>query len=72
MNAGLLVDMPHLHQSGADGIGLFRTELQFMVASKFPKMQEQRAAYARVLDEAQGSALFSALLTLAATRFCLI
>jgi phosphotransferase system enzyme I (PtsP) len=46
--------MPHLYQSGADGIGLFRTELQFMVASKFPKMDEQRAAYARVLDMAPG------------------
>jgi phosphotransferase system enzyme I (PtsP) len=54
MNAGLLVDLPNLHQSGADGIGLFRTELQFMVASKFPKMQDQQAIYARVLDEAQG------------------
>ncbi len=54
MNAGLLVDLPHLDQSGADGIGLYRTELQFMVASKFPKMQEQEAAYARVLQEAGG------------------
>jgi phosphotransferase system enzyme I (PtsP) len=54
MNAGLLVDLPHLYQSGADGIGLYRTELQFMVASKFPKMSEQQAAYSRVLDEAQG------------------
>ena len=54
MNAGLLVDMPHLYQSGADGIGLFRTELQFMVASKFPRMEEQRAAYSRVLDMAPG------------------
>ncbi len=54
MNAGLLVDLPHLYQSGADGIGLYRTELQFMVASKFPKMEEQRAAYTRVLDQARG------------------
>ena len=53
MNAGLLVDLPHLYQSGADGIGLYRTELQFMVASKFPKMVEQQTAYSRVLDEAQ-------------------
>jgi phosphotransferase system, enzyme I, PtsP len=52
MNAGLLVDLPHLYQSGADGIGLYRTELQFMVASKFPKMEEQQEAYARVLQEA--------------------
>ncbi len=54
MNAGLLVDMPHLYQSGADGIGLFRTELQFMVATKFPKMEQQQAAYSRVLDMAPG------------------
>jgi phosphotransferase system, enzyme I, PtsP len=54
MNAGLLVDLPHLYQSGADGVGLYRTELQFMVASKFPKMGEQQSVYARVLDEARG------------------
>jgi phosphotransferase system enzyme I (PtsP) len=54
INAGLLVDLPHLHQSGADGIGLYRTELQFMVASKFPKMEEQRETYARVIEAAGG------------------
>ncbi len=54
MNAGLLVDLPHLYQSGADGVGLYRTELQFMVASKFPKMEEQQNAYSRVLEEARG------------------
>jgi phosphotransferase system, enzyme I, PtsP len=54
MNAGLIVDLAHLYASGADGIGLYRTELQFMVAAKFPKMEEQRAAYARVLNEAGG------------------
>ncbi len=52
MNAGLLVDLPLLAQSGADGIGLYRTELQFMVASKFPKMTEQQMTYRRVLEEA--------------------
>ncbi|TGS35661.1 putative PEP-binding protein, partial [Mesorhizobium sp. M8A.F.Ca.ET.182.01.1.1] len=36
MNAGLLVDLPQLDESGADGIGLFRTELQFMIASNMP------------------------------------
>jgi phosphotransferase system enzyme I (PtsP) len=54
MNAGLLVDLPHLYQSGADGVGLYRTELQYMVASRFPRMSEQQAAYSRVLDDAQG------------------
>ena len=39
MNAGLLVDLPHLAESGAEGIGLFRTELQFMIAAKMPKLE---------------------------------
>ncbi|MBT9290713.1 phosphoenolpyruvate--protein phosphotransferase [Prosthecodimorpha staleyi] len=49
LNAGLLVDLPHLDESGAAGIGLFRTELQFMVASSFPKMSEQEQLYRQVL-----------------------
>jgi phosphotransferase system enzyme I (PtsP) len=52
MNAGLLVDLPHLDESGADGIGLFRTELQFMIAAKMPKLSEQWALYSAVLDAA--------------------
>lgn len=52
INAGLLVDLPHLAQSGADGIGLYRTELQFMIAAKFPRMSEQREIYKAVLDAA--------------------
>lgn len=52
INAGLMVDLPHLHEAGADGIGLFRTELQFLIASAMPKLSEQRAFYTEVLDEA--------------------
>ncbi|MGI9481480.1 MAG: phosphoenolpyruvate--protein phosphotransferase [Hyphomicrobiales bacterium] len=52
INAGLLVDLPHLNETGADGIGLFRTELQFMIASSFPRMDEQVAHYSAVLDAA--------------------
>ena len=54
MNAGLLMDMPHLEESGAAGIGLFRTELQFMVASSFPRLNEQQNFYRQVLDAANG------------------
>ena len=50
MNAGLLVDLPHLDEAGAEGIGLFRTELQFMVASTMPRMKDQAALYAAVLE----------------------
>lgn len=52
MNAGLMVDLPQLDESGAEGIGLFRTELQFMVASTFPKAEAQEALYRDVLDAA--------------------
>ena len=55
MNAGLLVDLPHLIASGADGIGLFRTELQFMIASTMPRMTDQRMLYGAVLDAANGA-----------------
>ncbi|WP_306119515.1 MULTISPECIES: phosphoenolpyruvate--protein phosphotransferase [unclassified Roseitalea] len=52
MNAGLLVDLPQLEQSGAQGIGLFRTELQFMIAATFPRAEAQERLYGSVLDAA--------------------
>jgi phosphotransferase system enzyme I (PtsP) len=52
LNAGLLVDLPYLEETATAGIGLFRTELQFMVASAFPRMDEQEAYYRKVLDTA--------------------
>ena len=54
INAGLLMDLPHLEESGAAGVGLFRTELQFMVASSFPRQNEQESFYAQVLEAADG------------------
>ncbi len=54
MNAGLMVDMPHLDESGADGIGLFRTELQFMIASTFPRLEKQTATYLSILEASNG------------------
>jgi len=52
INAGLSVDLPHIADTGAAGIGLFRTELQFMVAPNFPRSSEQYALYRTVLDAA--------------------
>jgi phosphotransferase system enzyme I (PtsP) len=54
INAGLVVDLPHLAETGADGIGLFRTELQFMVAATLPRTGEQLGLYRAVLDAADG------------------
>ena len=52
MNAGLELDMPHLTESGADGIGLFRTELQFMLGETMPRLADQCAFYKTILDAA--------------------
>lgn len=54
MNAGLIADLPSLAGSGAEGVGLFRTELQFLVRSHVPKRSELVAIYQRVLEAAQG------------------
>ena len=54
MNAGLMADLPSLDGSGAEGVGLFRTELQFLVRSQMPKRSELSALYSRVLDAASG------------------
>ncbi|MBW8283303.1 MAG: phosphoenolpyruvate--protein phosphotransferase [Rhizobium sp.] len=54
MNAGLLVDLPQLAESGAEGIGLFRTELQFMISSTMPKGEEQESFYRSVLRQSGG------------------
>ena len=54
MNAGLMADLPSLEGSGAEGVGLFRTELQFLARSSMPKRGELAALYARVMDAAKG------------------
>ncbi len=54
MNAGLMLDLPQLHACGARGIGLYRTEVPFMVRETFPTVAEQQAIYAEVLDQAAG------------------
>jgi phosphotransferase system enzyme I (PtsP) len=54
MNAGLLIDMQHLDETGADGVGLYRTEIPFMVRSEFPDVEAQAWLYNRVLDIADG------------------
>jgi phosphotransferase system enzyme I (PtsP) len=52
MNAGLDVDLDILGETGAEGIGLFRTEFQFMVAEEMPRFNAQTALYGRVMDAA--------------------
>ncbi|MGB3148685.1 MAG: phosphoenolpyruvate--protein phosphotransferase [Paracoccaceae bacterium] len=54
MNAGVMADLPSLDGSGAEAVGLFRTELQFLIRSNVPKRSELTAIYARVIDAAHG------------------
>ena len=54
MNAGLALDLPFLEQTGAAGVGLFRTELQFLIGSQLPSVASQEALYREALDLADG------------------
>jgi phosphotransferase system enzyme I (PtsP) len=49
-NSGLVADLPMLEDTGAAGVGLFRTELQFMIASRLPRLQEQVELYAEAME----------------------
>ncbi|MDH7799477.1 MULTISPECIES: phosphoenolpyruvate--protein phosphotransferase [unclassified Beijerinckia] len=53
MNAGLLVDLPLMAEAGVASIGLFRTELQFMLAPQFPRQEKQYALYNAVMQQVQ-------------------
>jgi phosphotransferase system enzyme I (PtsP) len=48
-NSGLVADLPMLNDTGATGVGLFRTELQFMIASKLPRLSEQVELYSEAI-----------------------
>ena len=54
MNAGLMADLPSLEGSGADGVGLFRTELQFLIRNQMPRRDELAQLYTRVMEASKG------------------
>ncbi|MBT3988913.1 MAG: phosphoenolpyruvate--protein phosphotransferase [Rhodospirillaceae bacterium] len=54
MNAGLLADMQNIPETGADGIGLYRTEIPFMDSSDFPDVDRQAELYGRVIEQSGG------------------
>ena len=58
MNAGLMADLPSMIDSGADGVGLYRTELQFLISNKVPKRAEQAEIYCKVLDSAGSNPVY--------------
>ncbi len=52
MNAGLRDDMSALATTGAEGVGLFRTEFQFLISATLPQRERQQRFYRDVLDAA--------------------
>ncbi|HEY5459689.1 MAG TPA: phosphoenolpyruvate--protein phosphotransferase, partial [Sphingomicrobium sp.] len=52
VNAGLAEDAAMLEATGADGIGLFRTEFQFLIAAQLPGRESQLRLYRKVLESA--------------------
>ena len=54
INAGLRDDVEALAVTGADGVGLFRTEFQFLVSATLPRRESQQRLYRSVLDAAAG------------------
>ncbi len=45
VNTGLLADVARAQQRGAEGVGLYRTEVPFMINQRFPSEKEQLAIY---------------------------
>jgi len=57
INAGLLIDIQQVAEVGAEGVGLYRTEIPFMVRSRFPDVSDQQRLYSRALDLSEGRPL---------------
>lgn len=54
LNIGLFADSKQIQEPDVDGIGLFRTELPFMVAPDFPDVDVQAKSYEKILRQADG------------------
>jgi len=50
VNTGLLADVARAQQRGAEGVGLYRTEVPFMINERFPSEKEQLATYREQLQ----------------------
>ena len=50
VNTGLLVDVTRSLDQGAEGVGLYRSEIPFMVRDRFPSENEQEIIYREQLD----------------------
>ena len=60
--SGIVADLPMLQDTGASGVGLFRTELQFMIASRLPRLREQVELYSEAIRLTEGKPIVFRLL----------
>ena len=52
VNGGLAMDIEGMHRTGASGVGLFRTEFQFMISKTLPRVRPQVKFYKSIIDAA--------------------
>ncbi len=72
VNTGLMSDVMHSIDQGAEGIGLFRTEVPFLLAERFPSEQEQTRIYREQLEAFAPKQVTMRTLDIVETRLCLI
>jgi phosphotransferase system, enzyme I, PtsP len=54
LNAGLLLDLAQLPPTGAEGVGLFRTEIPLLTRNAFPDVVDQTAFYTSAYEQVEG------------------
>ena len=52
INGGLAMDIEGMHRTGASGVGLFRTEFQFMISETLPRVHPQAEFYKSIINAA--------------------
>ena len=68
LNVGLTMEVAQLDTTGAEGIGLYRTEIGMLARGAIADVAEQAASYARVLDAAGGRPVLFRTLDLGADK----
>jgi phosphotransferase system enzyme I (PtsP) len=68
-NVGLLSDVAFAHLHGAQGIGLYRTEIPFLAHRDFPSEEEQYALYRRVVEGMAGKPVTIRTLDIGADKY---
>jgi phosphotransferase system enzyme I (PtsP) len=68
-NIGLLSDIAFAHLHGAQGVGLYRTEIPFLAHRDFPSEEEQYSLYKRVIEGMAGKPVTVRTLDIGADKY---